>query len=52
MKKIISFFLVFLCLSSIVSASSINGDFEGNPIVNVSSNGQALKTEDVPAINY
>jgi hypothetical protein len=35
-----------------VNASSNNGNFEGNPIVKLMSNGQELKIEDVPAINY
>ena len=39
-----------LC-AGVVSGSSINGEFNGNPIVNVVINGNAVKS-DVPAIIY
>lgn len=53
MKRKIAFvFSVLLLSCSVVSASSLHGDFEGNPIVKVTSNGQDLKIDDVPAINY
>jgi hypothetical protein len=51
-KKIATAFSVLLLSCSVANASSINGDFEGNPIVKVTSNGQDLKFDDVPAINY
>ncbi len=43
---------LFLLVSSLASASSLNGVFEGNPIISVKTNGQDLKVEDVPAIIY
>jgi hypothetical protein len=52
MKKWLIVTMLLFSTSSIVNASSINGDFEGNPIVTLKSNGQDLKVEDVPAINY
>ncbi|MEW9702365.1 stalk domain-containing protein [Paenibacillus sp. SI8] len=48
-KKILATTLLFLCFSGIVSASSIHGDYNGDPIVNVLSQGKELKVEDVPA---
>jgi hypothetical protein len=52
MKKILFTFSALFLSCSVVSASSLHGDFEGNPIVTVTSNGHELKIEDVPAINY
>jgi hypothetical protein len=52
MKKWLIVTLLLLSTSSIVNASGIHGDFEGNPIVMLKSNGQDLKAEDVPAIIY
>lgn len=52
MKKIISIALLFLLFCGTVSASSLNGDFEGNSIVKVKGNGSTLPVEDTPAINY
>ncbi|TVY06833.1 stalk domain-containing protein [Paenibacillus cremeus] len=52
MKKIALLSLGLLSLSSITYAASLNGDYEGSPVVNVQSGGQALQVEDVPAINY
>lgn len=52
MKKLILVFALFGLLIGPVQASSINGDFNGNPIVKVRSNGNVLATEDIPAIIY
>jgi hypothetical protein len=52
MRKVTAVLVMFFLISGIASASSINGDFEGNPIVTVQSNKQELTIEDVPAINY
>ncbi|KRE90472.1 hypothetical protein ASG89_09295 [Paenibacillus sp. Soil766] len=53
MKRIFFVTITLLLLvSSWASASSLNGDFEGNPIISVKTNGQDLKVEDVPAIIY
>jgi predicted double-glycine peptidase len=43
---------MFLLFAGVVSASSINGDYKGNPIVKLKSNGQVLAVEDTPAIVY
>jgi serine protease Do len=47
-KKIIITAIMFLCFAGVVSASSLNGDYKGNPIVLVKSNGKTL-TDEVPA---
>ncbi|SEC33794.1 stalk domain-containing protein [Paenibacillus sp. GP183] len=52
MKKWLIVTMLLFSTSSIVNASSIHGEFEGNPIVTLKSNGQDLKVEDIPAINY
>ncbi|MDD9271784.1 stalk domain-containing protein [Paenibacillus sp. GCM10023248] len=52
MKKLLTTTMILFFITSNVNASSIRGDFEGNPIVNVKSNGSELAVEDVPAINY
>jgi hypothetical protein len=52
MKKSLIVSMLLFSTSSIVNASGIHGDFEGNAIVTLKSNGQDLKVEDVPAINY
>ncbi|MFC5448804.1 stalk domain-containing protein [Paenibacillus aestuarii] len=52
MKKLLTVTLILFFISSTVNASSTHGDYEGSPIVSVHSNGQELKVEDVPAINY
>ncbi|MEW9702595.1 stalk domain-containing protein [Paenibacillus sp. SI8] len=52
MKKILTVAISLCFISSTVNASSSHGDFEGNPIVSVQSNGKNIQTEDVPAINY
>lgn len=52
MKKLILMIAFFGILIGPVQASSINGDFNGNPIVKVKSNGNVLPAEDIPAIIY
>ncbi|MDQ1911164.1 stalk domain-containing protein [Paenibacillus sp. GD4] len=52
MKKGILTMLLLLGITNIASASTLNGEFEGNPIVKVEAGEQELKVEDVPAINY
>jgi hypothetical protein len=52
MKKLLTVTMILFFITSTVNASSIHGDFEGNPIVSVKTNGSELKVEDVPAINY
>jgi hypothetical protein len=47
--KVVLLALVSLLFTGMVSASSINGDYKGNPIVKLKSNGQVLDT-DVPAM--
>lgn len=53
MKKIIvSAVFIFMVLSGVVSGSSINGEYKGNPIVKLKSNGKVLPVEDTPPIIY
>jgi hypothetical protein len=52
MKKVIFLALIFLLCAGVVSASSINGDYHGDPIVKITSNGNELNIPDVPAIIY
>ncbi|WP_284643012.1 stalk domain-containing protein [Paenibacillus silviterrae] len=52
MKKGILTMLLLLGITNIASASTLNGEFEGNPVVKVQAGEQELKVEDVPAINY
>lgn len=52
MKKLLTVTMILFFITSSVNASSTRGDFEGNPIVGVKTNGSDLKVEDVPAINY
>ncbi|MCY9660486.1 stalk domain-containing protein [Paenibacillus chondroitinus] len=52
MKKLLTVTMILFFITSSVNASSTRGDFEGNPIVGVKTNGSELKVEDVPAINY
>lgn len=52
MKKLALLLLFFALPVGIAGAASINGEFEGNPIVTVQAAGQALKVEDVPAVIY
>ncbi|MGO4270740.1 stalk domain-containing protein [Paenibacillus sp. TAF58] len=48
-KKMIATVLLFLCFAGVVNASSIHGEFNGDPIVNVLFGGKELHVEDVPA---
>ncbi|MBP1965784.1 stalk domain-containing protein [Paenibacillus aceris] len=52
MKKLLTVTMILFFITSSVNASSSRGDFEGNPIVGVKSNGNELNVEDTPAINY
>lgn len=54
MKKKFLFLLlfVFVFCSGVATAGSINGNFKGNPIIKIFSEGRELVVEDVPAINY
>jgi hypothetical protein len=49
MQKTLLFILAFLMFGNVAGASSINGDYKGNPVVNVVVNGKAV-VSDVPAI--
>lgn len=51
-KKILLFAALLMFVVSTVSASSINGDYEGNPIVKLISNGTIVDPGEVPAIIY
>lgn len=48
-KKIIMLAAILLMFASVASGSSINGDYKGNPIVNVFVNGSKV-ISDVPAM--
>jgi len=48
-KKVTILFAVFMFFAGVVSASSINGDYKGNPIVKVFLNGNQINSE-VPAM--
>lgn len=52
MKKIGLVIIMIVLLATVANAASINGEFEGNPIIKMKSNGKALAVEDVPAILY
>lgn len=52
MKKIILVTILLVLTSSVANAASINGDFKGNPIVNVYANGKELEVINTPAIIY
>lgn len=55
MKKIVSVISVIIVIAVLVSvtlAAGVNGDYKGNPIINVVINGIKLTGLDVPAINY
>jgi hypothetical protein len=51
-KKILVLAAALMMFMGIVSASSINGDYKGNPIVKVMSNGKQLQSDEVPAQIY
>jgi hypothetical protein len=51
-KKIAAVLILSTLIAGTVSASSINGDYKGNPIVKVKSNGVVVPVEDTPAIVY
>lgn len=54
MKKVV--FIISLILvvmtTTVVMAAGVNGDYKGNPIINVVINGVKLAFPDVPAIGY
>ncbi|SEB93722.1 Copper amine oxidase N-terminal domain-containing protein [Paenibacillus sp. GP183] len=47
-KKILLLVSLMLLIAGVVSASSIQGDYKGNPIVLIKSDGKALETDEVP----
>lgn len=52
MKKFILSLLVLSVPIGVAGAATLNGDFEGNPIVQVTSDGQSLKVDELPAMIY
>lgn len=50
MKKILLVVIMFMLFAGVVSAASINGDYNGKPIVKVKSDGKVLAVEDAPAV--
>lgn len=44
--------MMFLLFAGVVSASGINGDYKGNPIVKLKSNGSVIDPGEVPAMIY
>ena len=51
-KKIILLVLSLMVIATGVSASSFNGEYKGNPIVKLKSNGSLVDTGEVPAMIY
>lgn len=51
-KKIMSIIAVSMIFGSVVSAAGIWGTYKGNQVIRITSNGNTLKTSDVPAISY
>lgn len=51
-KKVLSILAVSMLFGSVVSAASIWGTYKGNQVIRITSNGSALRTDDVPAISY
>jgi hypothetical protein len=51
-KKILLLATMLMLIAGVVSASSLNGDYKGNPIVKVMSNGKQLESDEVPAMIY
>ncbi|GAB7057404.1 hypothetical protein JCM16163A_41530 [Paenibacillus sp. YK5] len=51
-KKIIMLAAVLMMFAGVASGSSINGDYKGNPIVKLLSNGSTVDTGEVPAMIY
>ncbi|NRF93863.1 hypothetical protein HQN89_23270 [Paenibacillus frigoriresistens] len=49
-RKVILIVVMMTIFAGVASASSINGDFEGNPIVKVKANGNELSVQDVPSV--
>jgi hypothetical protein len=52
MKKFLLITIFFLLFAGVVSASSVNGDYKGNPIVKITSNGKPLELDEVPPLIY
>lgn len=52
MKKVLLTVLMSILICGVVSASSINGDYKGNPIVYVYSNGEYVASGEVPSFIY
>ncbi|NOU68331.1 hypothetical protein GC096_30335 [Paenibacillus sp. LMG 31461] len=52
MKRFILLLLVLSVPVGVAGAATLNGDFEGNPIVQVTSEGQNLKVDELPAMIY
>lgn len=51
-NKIILLALMLMLVTTAVSASSMNGDYKGNPIVKLKSNGSLIDSGEVPAMIY
>ncbi len=51
-KKIILLAAALMLIATGVSASSLNGDYKGNPIVKITSNGKALELDEVPPMIF
>jgi hypothetical protein len=52
MKKIVMLAILLMLVATTVSASSLNGDYKGNPIVKLKSNGALVDAGEVPAMIY
>lgn len=52
MKKYILIIVSFFLFMGVVSASSINGEYKGNPVVKLLLDGKEVTADDVPAMIY
>lgn len=50
MKKVTLILIMFLVFTGVVSATSINGEYSGKPIITIKSDGKELVVEDAPAV--
>lgn len=48
-RKLALIAILLVCFSTVVHASTMHGDYKGEPIIKVYSQGKELRSEDVPA---
>lgn len=52
MKRLLLVILVLMITATVANAASVNGEYNGDSIVRVTSQGKELTVEDVPAVLY